>query len=184
MKTLIIHPSDSTTDFLRKVYTGLKCSVVSTELSEDDLSEMITAHDRVIFLGHGTALGLLGWGRIVFHSGLVNVLKDNRENMFIWCNADEFVAKHHLQGFFTGMFISEPLEARIYRVDASIEQINTSNNLFARLLHNALSAQSTMNQILEQLKAQYSSPDCEVTTFNSRRLYYADRTRPQQTTNI
>ena len=38
-------------------------------------------------------------------------LKKKDNSVFIWCNADQFVNRYNLKGFYTGMFISEVMEA-------------------------------------------------------------------------
>ena len=94
MNTLVVHPTDPTTDFLKAVYKDFDWDVINDEVCEADLSEEIANHDRVIFLGHGTAMGLLGWGRLVFHEGLLGALDDNDDNIFVWCHANEFIIRH------------------------------------------------------------------------------------------
>lgn len=180
MRTLVIHPEDHTTTFLKAIYCGLNYTIINSETSPEKLVHAISSHDRLIFLGHGTAYGLLGWGRLAFHKELLPALKNTPGNIFIWCNANEFVKRHSLKGFHTGMFISEPLEALMYGADVPWEEIRKSNNLFANLLYKALSANLPSDRICNQLQTQYASADCAVRRFNSERLYYAD----QSTLNI
>jgi hypothetical protein len=60
MKTLIIHPKDSTTDFLSPIYSPLKDkTVIKGGIPKSDLVELIMSHDRILMLGHGSPYGLL-----------------------------------------------------------------------------------------------------------------------------
>jgi hypothetical protein len=60
MKTLVIHPQDPTTDFLKPIYQALPdTTVVTGGVFKDEIIDLIMQHDRVIMLGHGTPHGLL-----------------------------------------------------------------------------------------------------------------------------
>ena len=59
MKTLIIHPDDRSTDFLKPIYSGLSNTTVLTEnISQPALKEAIVEHDQIIMMGHGSPSGL------------------------------------------------------------------------------------------------------------------------------
>ncbi|MFM1972418.1 MAG: hypothetical protein RL185_1100, partial [Bacteroidota bacterium] len=100
MKTLIIHPDDRSTDFLRAVYAGLdNLTVVTGGISVEEVHEMIVAHDRVIMLGHGTPNGLLSMGNFmstgssffVVDERIAKELAKKDNNIYIWCYASDFV---------------------------------------------------------------------------------------------
>ena len=60
MKTLIIHPEDSTTTFLSQIYASLtNKTIVKGGITKSELREIIESHDRVLMLGHGSPYGLL-----------------------------------------------------------------------------------------------------------------------------
>jgi hypothetical protein len=59
MKTLVIHPKDKTTDFLKPIYHGKGYTVVTGGCTKEDVTELIDQHDHIIMLGHGTPQGLL-----------------------------------------------------------------------------------------------------------------------------
>src|ERR1035437_860766 len=113
MKTLVIHPPDASTDFLKVIYEGKDWALINTNPSTKFLKEQINLHDRIIMLGHGTEEGLLGFGRYVIDSTLVYLLRE-KECVAVWCNADQFVGKYGLKGFYTGMIISEIDEALMF----------------------------------------------------------------------
>ena len=116
MKTLIIHPDDRSTDFLRPIYSGIKGATVLTKnVSKYRLEKEIKSHDQILMLGHGSPYGLLnlagiGDGLYAVGEKQVPLLRDKR-CIFIWCNADVFVKRYRLKGLYTGMFISEIKEA-------------------------------------------------------------------------
>lgn len=136
-KTLIIHPDDRSTDFLRPIYKDIDHSTLITGgKSHHEILELIENHDRVIMLGHGSTKGLFGikFGRdLVIDGTCVELLKKKDNNVYIWCNADIFVEWHDLKGVYSGMFISEVCEATFCGVPANQEQVDESNNTFATI---------------------------------------------------
>jgi hypothetical protein len=64
MSTLIIHPQDSTTNFLKPIYALIQDETVITGgITKSELKKLIENHDRVIMLGHGSPFGLLSVGQ-------------------------------------------------------------------------------------------------------------------------
>ena len=57
--TLIIHPKDESTSFLKQIYTNKNVSVVTGEVTKTTLQNMILGYDRIIMMGHGSSDGLL-----------------------------------------------------------------------------------------------------------------------------
>ena len=141
-KTLVIHPEDDTTDFLCPIYRGMRDkTVIRKNISRKELLELADGHERVIMLGHGSPEGLFAAnafpdrrkGEFVVDKELVRALRD-KDNIYIWCHADQFVQRHKLTGFYTGMFISEMLEALYYDLDVSQKSIDHSNKTFTRMV--------------------------------------------------
>jgi hypothetical protein len=143
---LVIHPKDKSTDFLYPIYENLpNKTVVTGDITKDELIELIHLHDQVIMLGHGSPNGLmsvgqfLGQGPYIIDNSIVSALKHKNNNIFIWCNADKFVNKHDLNGLYSGMFISEVMEATYCGVlGVTQEQVNESNDEFADMLGSCL----------------------------------------------
>jgi hypothetical protein len=140
MTTLIIHPDDRSTDFLRPIYRDLKHKTVITgPITRDGLHALIKAHDRIIGLGHGSPSGLFsmssgGFGSYILGAGEVEVLR-GKELVSIWCHANQFMERHKLNGLYSGMFISEVSEARYYGLNEVTQaDVNESNDAFARIL--------------------------------------------------
>ena len=49
MKTLVIHPEDKTTNFLKPIYTDITdATILTVGLSKDEVRELIKEHDRII----------------------------------------------------------------------------------------------------------------------------------------
>ena len=142
MKTLIIHPEDSTTTFLSQIYAQLTYkTLIRGGISKSEIPKLIESHDRVLMLGHGSPYGLLSHGQfpdsglLIIDDSLALTLKNKRDNVYIWCHTDQFVQRHRLTGLNSGMFISEGMEANYYGFDnLDWELINQSNNRFAAII--------------------------------------------------
>lgn len=167
-KTLVIHPKDVTTDFLTSLYSDNKdWTVINDNPSRKYLTEQIKLHDRIIMLGHGTEHGLIGFKRLVIDSNWVYLLRQ-KECVFVWCNADVFVKKYDLTGFYTGMIISEYDEALMYCLhNFNGKDIEESNTLFSDSLKNCIKD----SNMLDHMKANYHSTENPVIMFNQDNLY-------------
>ncbi len=178
VQTLIIHPLDRSTAFLKEVYEPLENTVVIKKgvMAHRALNQSIQNADQVIMLGHGTEDGLLavqmfGMASFVVDQQAVPALVEKDNNVFIWCHACDFVKKNNLKGFFTGMFISEMDEAIHYGVDCSEKDIMESNRAFARILAEALSRNYSAAQIFEHICTYYS----EIARVNKVAYYNYER---------
>jgi hypothetical protein len=165
MSILVIHPKDSTTDFLKIIYRDLNCTVIDFNISKSKLRTLINNHDRIIILGHGTEKGLLGFDRFIIDSNYVYLLR-NKECIFIWCNADRFVNKYSLKGFHTGMFVSDSSEAHMYNLKSNIQLINSSNESFAEAVRDNL-----WKDNMDKLVIQDYEGSCDVIDFNKERIF-------------
>jgi hypothetical protein len=184
MKTLVIHPKDRTTDFLKPIYENKPNITVLTEGLKSDIIELIKKHDRVLMMGHGSPSGLFGVGRFregnyyptyIIDNETVHALLSKKENMFIWCNADQFVKRHELKGFYSGMFISEVSEALFCGLPGTPQSIvDESNNSFAQWLGNVshLPVKEAYYQTLNKYEAL--AENNSVAKYNSLRLYLAE----------
>lgn len=185
MSTLILHPKDQSTDFLKPIYAPIKDKTVITGgIRKYKLRELIKKHDRVIMLGHGSAWGLLSVnqfvdaGSYIIDSSFSELLSAKSENIFIWCFADQFVKRHGLNGFFSGMFISEFSEAfslGFYVSDRNL--IKESNECFASTVSKYI------NEPLKIINQNILQEYCElaktnpIAKFNLERLFLSERKR-------
>lgn len=144
-KTGVVHPSDPSTDFLSAIYKGKGFDKITAEGGRRyDVIDSIASggYERIIMLGHGLPQGLLAGYSLIVNKETVSVLRKT-SNIYIWCNADVFVRKHRLRGFYTGMFISDMMEANIFSIPASKEQITFSNNHFSVAVRRSLHLEPT-----------------------------------------
>lgn len=137
------------------------------------------AHDRILMMGHGSPAGLFSVGRFpgsypyIIDDSMVESLQ-NKDCVYIWCHADQWVQKHSLYGFFTGMFISEVSEAiwydfdDIYGVDILIEESNYGfAETVAKFINDPLDVLHR-NVLQEYGKLAKSNP---IASFNFKRLF-------------
>lgn len=171
MKTLVIHPDDRSTDFLSKIYEGKDWTIETrhrgANYHKKEFIQQVKDHDRIIMMGHGYPGGLF---MSYINPEIVYLLRE-KECICIWCNADQFVRRYELKGFFTGMFISEVGEANYYNIDASQEQIDISNNMFSDLVNKFVDESGPT--LHRNVKDKYYST-CPVIRFNNDRLYFQD----------
>ena len=90
IKTLVIHPDDRSTNFLKPIYQHLDDATILTGgKTKDEVRELIEQHDQVIMLGHGSPNGLFSCGQfysdgmIIDHS-MVAALGNKKNNIYIW----------------------------------------------------------------------------------------------------
>lgn len=170
MKTLVIHPDDRSTDFLDIIYKDKGYTVIRTwGAPMSELRKQVRKHSRIMFMGHGGPYGLFGYTKQLQDPDFIEMLK-KKECVCIWCNADKYVERVGLCGFYTGMFISEVGEADYFGFCKTREEINYSNQLFVRNFRDVMDSPT----ILQEIKTRYSG-DCGVIKFNNDRLYYTDK---------
>lgn len=172
MKTLVIHPQDNTTKVLHIIYKDKKdWTIINHNTSTSKLRKLIKEHDRIIMMGHGTPHGLLGYNRFVIDSSFVQLLREKKQCVHIWCNADQFIKKYNLKGFTTGMIISEQQEADFCNVIATSEEIDYSITLFAESIKNSIELSS--EEMCKKVITDYNSENnTDVMKFNRDRIYF------------
>lgn len=167
MKTLVIHPSDPTTDMLKPIYQDRDWTVIDKVISNKALVGAIRSHDRIIMMGHGYYGGLFDPKRgVIISPKHVHLLRE-KVCVGIWCNADEFFRKYQLSGFFTGMIISEMDEAYTYGVPYKSGQIDESNTLFSESIRKYIDEPG----IVDLVRSEYVSEDNNIIKFNRENLY-------------
>jgi hypothetical protein len=182
MKNLIIHPADASTDFLKPIYANISDAIIlNGGASKDQVKELITQHDRIIMLGHGSPFGLFSIGQFMGNNGyiidstMVDVLK-HVECISIWCNADKFMVKHELNGFYSGMFISEVGEAMYCGLPGTPQEtVDASNHYFAQLLGEVIN--EPLSAINDYVIDNYGllTEDNPVALYNHNRLYLREQ---------
>lgn len=180
MKTLIVHPKDSSTSFLDIVYEPIvDKTVITGGMSKLELHELIESHDRVMMMGHGSPYGLFSVGQFYGVGGgyiidreSVELLKEKDNSVFIWCNADQFVNRHELRGFYSGMFISEVGEAYYCGLPGtSQDMVDESNYGFCNIIAKYINEPTEV--IYENVVPEYGviAENNSVALYNKLRLY-------------
>jgi hypothetical protein len=184
MKTLVIHPHDASTDFLSPIYSGLdNVTLVTDSWSQNQIQEAIRTHDQVMMMGHGSPSGLFAVGQFptnnpfssyVIGSNMVEALSQKDNNIFIWCNADQFVTRYGLKGFYTGMFISETGEAAYCGLPGTPQYVvDESNHGFVNIFREKLQSTRDTSLLFEQTSGTYSiiADINPVAKYNYNRLF-------------
>jgi len=167
MKTLVIHPNDRSTDFLKPIYDKLdEVTLVTGGWTRKEIIEGIQTHDQVMMMGHGGPNGLFAVGQFwpqdafsayIIGADMVEVLSQKDNNIFIWCNADQFVTRHGLKGFYTGMFISETGEAAYCGLPGTSQgMVDESNHGFVKILSEVIQDTRDTCFLFEQTSDTYS----------------------------
>jgi hypothetical protein len=185
MKTLVIHPKDESTDFLKPIYENIENKTVVTggrrgeksRMTKNEVHELIKTHDRVIMLGHGCPYGLFSIGKFESDYGLiidhdtVELLKEKTDNIYIWCNADEFVNRYELKGFYSGMFVSEVGESNYCGVPSKQKVVDESNHGFSKILGENVNNSTDIVYRNVSLVYELLGETNKVAKYNSERLY-------------
>ena len=179
MKTLIVHPEDKTTSFLDIVYRPIENKTLITGgVTKSELNKLIKEHDRVMMMGHGSPSGLFSIGKFrntggfIIDQSTVPLLLEKDNSVFIWCNADQFVRKHELKGFFSGMFISEVGEAYYCGLPGTPQDVvDESNYGFCNIIAKYINEDT--NTIHENVTKEYGviAEENSVAYYNNLRLY-------------
>ena len=180
MSTLIIHPDDVTTNFLKPIYSSIKDKTVITGgITTNQLIREIENHERVMMMGHGSPSGLLSVGKFKNYYGMyiideetVPYLSGKKDSVFIWCYADCFVNKHQLNGIYSGMFVSEVSEAIACGLsNVTQQQVTESNDSFGKVMGDCIG--QGKNQTYQTLRRSYGTlaKDNPVVKYNHDRLY-------------
>jgi len=141
MRTLFIHPTDPSTAFCSIIYQDYLqwddvTLITGNHISSKVIKEGLRNNDRIVFLGHGTELGLLDMRydfRYLITANDLQLFRD-KECICFWCNANVFAEKYNLNAFATGMFVSELKEARWYNLPEDQNLIDNSNTLMCNIL--------------------------------------------------
>jgi len=178
-RPFVIHPNDTTTDFLKDIYKDKNWNLANDgDQRREFLSRQtprlhydVKHSPCVIMLGHGTKSGLFGKGGYVIDEKSAKYLK-RKENVYIWCNADKYVEQHGLAGFYTGMIISEMAEAFLCGVGTDKDCVNESNQRFANAIKISLQAGRGDLNIVEEVRKSYYTEGNPVIDYNIKNLYY------------
>jgi len=180
VKTLVIHPFDESTSFLEAVYEKVPLkTVIRGGLSREEVQTLISSHDRIMMMGHGSPRGLLSVsqfpeaGPYIIDGFSAGLLRMKKNSVFIWCYADQFVHNRCLNGFCSGMFVSEMDEACIIGIKGVTQDlIDRSNDRFSQVAGLHINGESA-ERICENIKKEYGilANQNPVIRHNYMRLY-------------
>lgn len=181
MKTLVIHPKDGSTEFLKTTYRDIEDkTVINGDVSKYEIMKLIESHDRIMLMGHGSPLGLFSVGRFknafngyIIDASTVEVLEKKDNVVYIWCNADQFVNRFNLKGFYSGMFISEVGEANYCGVYGTNQKIiDESNFKFVEIVGDLIN--NELDVVYDSVVEQYGKliQTNKVAEYNQKRLYF------------
>lgn len=173
MSILVIHPKDPTTDFLSEIYKDMDCTLVNYNINSDDLNALIESHDRIIMMGHGDTIGLLGFDKLVINRNHVESLRNKPDSVYIWCKADSFMKQHDLKGFGTGMIISQWDEAIMFALPSDEAPIEESNQSFSNALKESIHLPAL--EMADTVKRKYREgvlSENKIFDFNYNRIYH------------
>ena len=93
--------------------------------------------------------------------------------MSVWCHADLFMEKHQLSGLYSGMFISEVNEAKMYGIPTTQEEVNESNDLFSKTVGQNI-CYTPQNETFKKVQDKYTdlAKSNIIAEYNSSRWYY------------
>jgi hypothetical protein len=109
------------------------------------------------------------WTPYIIDANNVELLYD-REVIGIWCYASEFAVKHHLRGFFTYMFVSNPMEASCLNFRGhTTEEVDEQNIHFCEQINNFINEGVEPIDFIEKL--EYDD-DIDFVHFNYSNMIY------------
>jgi len=174
----IIHANDPTTQCLSLLYEGkedVTCHITEAS-TNSQVTRAIRESQTIMMLGHGNPYGLFSmpdkkghFNRFLITDRHVEFLR-GKTCIGIWCKANQFAERYHLQGLFSGMIISEVQEAEDEKIPATKEEIDKEIWKFASRLRYCIDHYS-----LEEIPARMKAMDdvrSELTRFNYGNLYY------------
>lgn len=172
MKTLVIHPDDRSTDFLRHVYENIDCDVITDcSISKKDLYQAIKEHDRILMMGHGIGTGLLNPKsfRLLIDDSFADLLR-TKDTVSIWCYSDKYFRRNHIPGFHTGMIISEVSEAWMVLDECPLTKEELLDNMtrFATIIGECINM--SPKDMQKYVLAYYTGED-SITQFNRKSIY-------------
>ena len=160
---IVIHPQDRTTQMLSILYRDCPdVRLVDQSWSKREINHLLHAalpREQIMLLGHGGDKGLFsrpdsenaGFDRIIVGHQQAYYLRPHCL-IGVFCHANLFAENEHLQGLFTGMFISEMHEAEEYGIVTSQQELDQENDLFMKRLRALLDEKVRFPEIPGRMK--------------------------------
>lgn len=134
--------------------------------------------DTLVMCGHGTPDGLINPNMVDFQRYLVGRHNKHliraRRVVGIWCHAKEFAETYGVRGFWSSMFISNMMEARINGIfNTTAEQITYDETMFCLFTNYLIRMNVPQDKWINTLKACADMND-PIIRFNYNGLAYYD----------
>lgn len=193
MTVIFCDCNDVDTRNLKAIWRDLDAKVIElsskTNVSQEEIDNALAEEkDTIIICGHGSDDGCfnpekINPGEIKSIQQLMNIdnfaissrnahLLKGKKVIGIWCFAAEFARKHNLEGFYSSMFISNKMEAKLFNVAVrSEDEINNSEIKFCNILNTLLKNETPLNQWKETITNNIQA-DSKVESFNYKGVQY------------
>lgn len=164
---------------LSALYEGTGARLVDDTFSNTDIKHELNhaaKYERIMLLGHGSDKGLFRKGgdgyRLLIGHAHAYYLRKHRSNIIaVWCNADMFAKAEGLHGMFTGMIVSEMVEAVQYGIVTSQEELDLENVKLAKRLRLLLDENVSLVDIHKRM-LEMDDTHTPLTEFNYRNFHY------------
>lgn len=181
---IVVHPFDSTTEFLKQIYKDTGAKVLDQNFSNAQISKALyhcPMREPIVLLGHGSDAGLFSrckgdatgeYDRKIVNHSHGYLLRRHCGNIIgIWCHADRFAQKERLHGLFSGMIVSELDEAKEYGIVTSQEELDRENDNLATRLRYLLDHKVPLCAIPQKMM-ELDNARTPLTLFNYHNLFY------------
>jgi len=165
-----------------KPSTAIRKSTTGLPLKRDDIKDFYTPSQIIQDEDDWFANRQVGGGSYGGYSSTLTtsyVIDDETADLLrekklttIWCNADQYIEWNELEGFYTGMFISEEGEARmIGTADTDKWQVEESNYAFVSIVRRFLDHSAEKLHAALTLEYGEMADRNAVAKYNLHRLY-------------
>lgn len=143
--------------------------------------KVVSEHDRIIMMGHGTPYGLLNTGSFIgdfdwnIIDGTFAEILRSKETVSIWCNSNKFFEFFHIGGFHTGMIISETSEESFVLGHIPLDNVELLANMkqFSTIIRDCIDLEDDPNGMKDYVLTHYNNDD-EVTQYNRENIIVID----------
>lgn len=180
---LIIHiiSKDDTKEF-SSIYNDLEDfepTVLINPSKSEAKKAIINEKDIVVLIGHGNENGLFNqrMNGFVVDSNTVQFLR-GKTIIGIWCFAGNFADKYDLTGFFTSMFISNPIElieCGLVDFENSDVVITEENISFSNKINNLIRTSENASQWCNILQESIKDSPHKFVHYNYEAMYSTEK---------
>ena len=135
MAMIVLHiDTEHDTSVMKALYDGLENVTLLYNPTRVEFEEVMESNPTADFMcvGHGNAYGLFNvdLGGYIIDGANADLLRNRERVVCIWCWAVDFGRRNKIRGFFTSMFISNPMEASWFGYDKLPVEVYDQQNLW------------------------------------------------------